>query len=151
MINRSTTRFIGILCCAACAKSSSSDNANGSGSSSSTETKPDALPGILNKDLPFRYPPALYAEKAQGDVTLRLYIDTTGSVVNDSTHVAESSKVAAFDSAAIKGARELRFTPAKLHGAPIAVSILFPVFFRHPEAAPPPGDTMFKKKPALKK
>ena len=33
------------------------------------------------------------------------------------------------------GSPELRFVPAKLRGEPIAVSILFPVYFRHPERA----------------
>jgi TonB family protein len=99
---------------------------------------------MLNKELPFRYPPALYAEKAQGNVTLRLYVDKDGLVMNDSTHVVESSTVPALDSAAIKGSHDLRFVPAKLHGVPMPVSILFPVYFRHPEAPPLAGDTMLK-------
>ena len=107
--------------------------------------RPDALPIMLNKDLPFHYPPALYAEKAQGNVTLRLYIDTDGAVVNDSTRVVESSNMPALDSAAIKGAHDLRFVPAKRHGLPIPVSILFPVYFRHPEAPAPPGDSLLRK------
>jgi len=111
----------------------------------SSGTRPDVLPVMLNKELPFRYPPALYAEKTQGNVTLRLYIDSAGAVVDDSTHVAESSNVPALDSAAIKGSRELKFVPAKLNGAAMPVSILFPVYFRHPEAAPPAGDTVLKK------
>lgn len=109
--------------------------------------RPNSYPVMLNKDMPFRYPPALYAEKVQGNVTLRLYVDTAGAVVNDSTKVVESSKSAMLDSAAIKGARELHFMPAKLRGAPMSVSILFPVYFRHPEAAPPAGDTILKKIP----
>jgi TonB family protein len=104
--------------------------------------RPDVLPVMLNKDLPFRYPPALYAEKVQGNVTLRLFIDENGSVVSDSTNVVESSNTPLLDSAAVKGARELKFIPAKLRGTPMAVAILFPVYFRHPEVKPPPEDTM---------
>jgi TonB family protein len=103
--------------------------------------RPDVLPVMLNKDLPFRYPPALYAEKVQGNVTLRLYIDEEGDVIDDSTHVVESSNMPLLDTAAVKGARELKFVPAKLRGTPMAVAILFPVYFRHPEVKPPPSDT----------
>ena len=107
--------------------------------------QPDTYPVMLNKDMPFRYPPALYAEKIQGNVTLRLYIDADGAVAIDSTRVVESSGSPTLDSAAIKGSRELRFVPAKLRGNPMAVSILFPVYFRHPEAPPPPGDSILKQ------
>jgi TonB family protein len=113
----------------------------------SASARPDVLPTMTNKDLPFRYPPALYAEKVQGNVMLRLYVDTAGVVVNDSTKIVESSNVAMLDSAAVRGSRELQFVPAKLRGVPMAVSILFPVYFRHPEAAPPPSDTMLNKVP----
>jgi protein TonB len=99
------------------------------------------MPAVVNAELPFRYPPALYARKVQGNVTLKLVIDRDGRVLGDSTRVDESSGYAALDSAAVTGSRELRFVPAKLHGEPIPVSILFPVFFRHPEALPLPGDS----------
>lgn len=109
--------------------------------------RPDSNPVMLNKDMPFRYPPALYAEKVQGNVILRLFVDRDGGIVNDSTRVVESSRIPTLDSAAIKGSRELKFVPAKLHGTPVPVSILFPVYFRHPEAPPPASDTMLKKVP----
>ncbi len=107
--------------------------------------RPDTYPIMLNKDMPFRYPPALYAEKVQGNVTLRLYVGKDGAVVDDSTRVIESSRIATLDSAAIKGSRELKFEPAKLRGTPMPVSILFPVYFRHPDAPPPPGDSILKR------
>lgn len=107
--------------------------------------RPDTYPVMLNREMPFRYPPALYAEKVQGNVVLRLFVDSAGGVVNDSTRVVESSKVALLDSAALKGSRELKFQPAKLHGAAMPVTILFPVYFRHPEAPPPPGDSALQK------
>ncbi|MEP6904656.1 MAG: energy transducer TonB [Gemmatimonadales bacterium] len=107
--------------------------------------RPDVLPVMLNKDLPFRYPPALYAKKVQANVTLRVFIDKEGLVVNESTHVAESSGIPSLDSAAVKGSGELRFIPAKTRGEAVPVSILFPVYFRHPEAPPLPGDTILKK------
>jgi TonB family protein len=107
--------------------------------------RPDVLPVMLNKDLPFRYPPSLYAKKVQANVTLRVFIDKEGLVVSESTHVAESSGIPSLDSAAVKGSGELRFIPAKTRGEAVPVSILFPVYFRHPEASPLPGDTILKK------
>lgn len=107
--------------------------------------RPDVLPVMLNKELPFRYPPSLYSKKVQANVTLRVYIDQEGSIVGDSTHVAESSGYPALDSAAVRGSTELRFIPAKTRNQPVPVSILFPVYFRHPEAPPLPGDTILKK------
>lgn len=110
----------------------------------SGSARPDTYPVMINREMPFRYPPALYAEKVQGNVVLRLFVDTAGTVVNDSTRVVESSKVPMLDSAALSGSRELKFEPAKLHGAPMPVTILFPVYFRHPEAPPPAGDSLLK-------
>ena len=107
--------------------------------------RPDVLPVMLNKELPFRYPPSLYSKKIQANVTLRVFIDKEGSIVPESTHVAETSGFPPMDSAAVKGSNELRFIPAKTRGQPVPVSILFPVYFRHPEAAPLPGDTILKK------
>jgi TonB family protein len=107
--------------------------------------RPDVLPVMLNRDLPFRYPPSLYAKKVQANVTLRVFIDKEGQVVGESTHVAESSGIPSLDSAAVKGSGELRFIPAKTRGDAVPVSILFPVYFRHPDAPPLPGDTILKK------
>src|SRR6266513_1391422 len=82
--------------------------------------QPDVAPVMLNKELPFRYPPALYAQKVQGNVTLRIYIDREGS-------------------------RDLTFEPAKTQGQPVPVSILLPVYFRHPDAPPLAGDAIIKR------
>jgi TonB family protein len=107
--------------------------------------QPDIAPVMLNKELPFRYPPALYAQKVQGNVTLRIFIDSNGAIVPDSTRVAETSGFNALDSAAMKGSRDLKFEPAKTRGQPVPVSILLPVFFRHPDAPPLAGDSIIKR------
>jgi TonB family protein len=107
--------------------------------------QPDLAPVMLNKELPFRYPPALYAQKVQGNVTLRIFIDSNGSIVADSTRIAETSGFTALDSAAMKGSRDLKFEPAKTMGQPVAVSILLPVYFRHPDAPPLAGDSVIKR------
>ena len=108
-------------------------------------TAPDEVPKMLNTELPFRYPAALYARKIQGNVTLRLRIDRDGQVSADSTRIEESSGYTALDSAAVKGSQELHFIPAKLRGESMPVTILFPVYFRHPDAHPLPGDTILKR------
>ncbi len=120
----------------------------GEGSGLSFQTvgrQPDVAPVMLNKELPFRYPPALYAQKVQGNVTLRIYIDSNGAIVSDSTRVAETSGFSALDSAAMKGSRDLKFEPAKTQSQPVPVSILLPVFFRHPDAPPLAGDSVIKR------
>jgi protein TonB len=104
--------------------------------------QPDVPPVMLNKELPFRYPPALYAQKVQGNVTLRIYIDSNGAIVPDSTRIAETSGFTALDSAAMKGSRDLKFEPARTVGQPVPVSILLPVYFRHPDAPPLAGDSI---------
>jgi TonB family protein len=106
--------------------------------------RPDEMPALVNAELPFRYPAELYARKVQGNVTLKLFIDRDGRVVPDSTRIDEPSGHVALDSAAVKGAPELHFVPAKLHGEAIPVSLLFPVYFRHPEARPLPGDSVLR-------
>src|SRR5688500_12754154 len=78
--------------------------------------RPDELPVMVNRDLPFRYPVALYARKVQGNVMLRLFVDRDGRILAESTRVEESSGHNALDSAAVKGSQELYFIPAKLHG-----------------------------------
>jgi TonB family protein len=106
--------------------------------------RPDELPVMVNREMPFRIPVPLYAQKVQGNVTLRIFIDRDGHVRPESTRVVESSGYASLDSSAVTGSQDLRFVPAKLKGEPMAVSILFPVFFRHPEATPLPGDTVLR-------
>lgn len=107
--------------------------------------QPDVAPVMLNKELPFRYPPALYAQKVQGNVTLRIFINRDGTIAPDSTRIAETSGFTALDSAAMKGSRDLKFEPAKTQGQPVPVSILLPVYFRHPDAPPLAGDSIIKR------
>lgn len=106
--------------------------------------KPDIMPVMLNRELPFRYPPALYAKRVQGNVTLHIHIDSTGIVWPESTSVVESSGYPGLDSSAVAGSRELRFEPAKTKGHPVSVSLKLPVFFRHPQGRPLAGDTILQ-------
>jgi len=66
---------------------------------------------------------------------LRLYVDSTGRLAAESSKVAESSGYPALDSAALAGARRLRFAPARRHGAPAAATFLQTIQFRHPQGS----------------
>ncbi|MGH7671384.1 MAG: energy transducer TonB, partial [Gemmatimonadales bacterium] len=98
-------------------------------------------PVALNPDVPIGYPPALFEQRIDGDVVLRLFVDSTGRLVPESTRVAESSDYSGLDSAALAGSAKLRFAPAKRHGVAVATTFLQPVEFRHPgtprTSAPP--------------
>ena len=106
--------------------------------------RPDSLPTMLNESPPFLYPADLYADKVQGNVTLRIFVDSTGAIVPESTSVATSSGVPGLDSAAIAGSVRLSFAPAKKGPRPMATPVLLPVYFRHPDAAALPGDTVLR-------
>src|SRR5437762_10305631 len=87
-------------------------------------------PVALNPNVPIAYPPAQFDRKVEGDVTLRLFGDSTGKLIPESTRVAEPSGYAALDSAALAGSAALRFAPAKRHGVAVATAFLQPVEFR---------------------
>lgn len=107
--------------------------------------KPDSFPQMLNDVPPFRYPSSLYDRKVQGNVLLRIYIDSTGRVWPESTLVNESSGYPELDSAAVRGSGALQFKPAMKAGVPMNVRVAFPVFFRHPDAQALPGDTVLRQ------
>jgi len=116
-------------------------------------------PVALNPDVPIAYPPTLFDQKVEGDVTLRLFVDSTGKLIPESTRVAEPSGYPPLDSAAVAGSATLRFAPGKRHGVAVATAFLQPVEFRQvgttrtgtvtlpatpaptppPAAAPPPA------------
>jgi TonB family protein len=124
------------LTAAACRKGGTGgDEANGGAAQRGFEP-----PVITNAESPVRYPPALYEQRVEGTVVLRLYADETGAVNPDSTRIAEGSGHAALDSAALVGVSAMHFAPARLDGVPVAASFLQPVQFRHPEASGPGGD-----------
>jgi TonB family protein len=95
-------------------------------------------PVAINPISPVRYPPALLQQGIEGRVLLRLYVDSAGVLIPDSTRIAESSGYPALDSAALAGASELRFSPALLEGHPIAAPFLQPVQFRSPRSRSTP-------------
>jgi TonB family protein len=98
----------------------------------------DQPPVAINPVSPVDYPVPLLEQGIEGRVLLRLYADSLGTLVRDSTRVAESSGYPALDSAAVKGAAELRFSPALLHGRPVAGAFLQPIHFRNPRTQSAP-------------
>ena len=93
----------------------------------------DQPPVAINPVSPMDYPLALLEQGIEGRVLLRLYADSQGSLVPDSTRIAESSGYPALDSAALAGAPSLRFSPALRHGHPVAGAFLQPIHFRNPQ------------------
>lgn len=91
-------------------------------------------PVALNAEPAVQYPPDLYDRHVEGDVVLRLYADSSGKIIADSTRVAESSGNSALDTAAVRGVVRLRYAPAYRHGLAISTAFLQTVEFRHPEA-----------------
>ncbi len=100
----------------------------------SVESTADEAPVALNAVSPMQYPRALLEQGIEGRVLLRLYVDSAGSLLPDSTRIAESSGYPALDSAALAGAPALKFSPALRRGRPVAAPFLQPVHFRNPHA-----------------
>jgi TonB family protein len=98
----------------------------------------DQPPVAINPVSPVEYPVPLLEQCIEGRVILRLYADSLGDLVGDSTRVSESSGYPALDSAAVRGARALRFSPALRRGRPVGGAFLQPVHFRNPRSASAP-------------
>jgi len=84
-------------------------------------------PTPLLGDAPIEYPIHLWDQDMEGETLLRVRVGDTGIV--DSVEVVESSGHRAFDSAAVAGARRLRFAPARQDGERIEVWAQVPVRF----------------------
>ncbi len=98
----------------------------------------DQPPVAINPVSPVDYPVPLLEQGIEGRVLLRLYADSLGTLVRDSTRVAESSGYPALDSAAVSGAGGLRFSPALRRGRPVAGAFLQPIHFRNPRTQSAP-------------
>ena len=92
----------------------------------------DQPPVAINPVSPVEYPVPLLEQGIEGRVILRLYADSLGDLAGDSIRVSESSGYPALDSAAVRGAKGLRFSPALRRGRPIGGAFLQPVHFRNP-------------------
>ena len=90
-------------------------------------------PSPLYGETPIRYPLELWDQDIEGETLVRVRVNEMGKV--DSAEVVKSSGHAAFDTAAIRGARALRFSPARRKGKRIQVWAQVPVRF---SKDPPP-------------
>ncbi|MBT8487419.1 MAG: energy transducer TonB [Gemmatimonadetes bacterium] len=84
-------------------------------------------PTPLFGNVPIEYPLHMWDQDMDGETLLRVRVGDTGTV--DSVEVVESSGYASFDSAAVAGALDLRFTPARQDGERIEVWAHVPVRF----------------------
>ena len=84
-------------------------------------------PRPLLGQVPIEYPLHMWDQDMEGETLLRVRVGDTGTV--DSVEVLEPSGHTAFDSAAVAGARDLRFTPARRDGKRIEVWARVPVKF----------------------
>jgi TonB family protein len=84
-------------------------------------------PRPLFAEVPIEYPIHMWDQDMEGETMLRVRVDDTGGV--DSVQVVESSGYSSFDSAAVEGARKLRFEPARRDGKRIEVWAEVPVHF----------------------
>jgi TonB family protein len=89
-------------------------------------------PPVALGDPAVEYPPAVFMQSISGTVELRLFVDSTGQVVAESTTVQRSSGDAALDSAALAAAPRLKYAPGRRDGRPVAMTFLQPIHFRHP-------------------
>lgn len=93
------------------------------------------VPVMQNERAPFRYPAEAWEEGVGGETRLRIHITAEGTV--DSAYVVSSSGHAALDSAALAGARALRYRPARQGDEPVDVWAVLPVKYPMPERADP--------------
>lgn len=84
-------------------------------------------PTPLYGDIPIEYPLLLWDQDMEGETLLRVRVTDTGAV--DSVEVVTSSGYADFDDAAVEGAKEMRFSPARRDGERIRVWARVPVHF----------------------
>jgi len=134
---RGAARVAARLCCGVAALLSACGGRAPAAAAASVEND---VPVAVNSDSPFQYPSAQYDQGVEGEVRLRLYVDSAGRVRPESTRVAASSGAPALDSAAVRGAAQLLFAPAHKDGNAIGMAFYQPVVFRRaaePQAAPP--------------
>jgi TonB family protein len=82
---------------------------------------------------PIHYPVALWDKKVEGDTEVLIRVNELGDV--DSALVAQSSGYAEFDSAAVNGARKLRFTPGRRGDKRVAMWTRIPIRFAQDSTA----------------
>ena len=93
----------------------------------SEEDVPIAPPEAITDSAPFVYPIELWDEKISGETLVLMRISALGEV--DSVVVAKSSGYREFDSAAVQGARVMKFTAGRQGERRVAMWTKLPVRF----------------------
>jgi protein TonB len=95
--------------------------------------EPIEPPQLMSAETPFEYPISLWDEEVEGETRLMIHVTALGQV--DSAYVKESSGYPAFDSAAVAGAGNLRFTPGRQGEKRVDRWVVLPVKFTREGAA----------------
>lgn len=95
------------------------------------EPDPEVPPRQLTPSA-FHYPEELWDAGVEGETVLELHLSDAGVV--DSAKVQTASGYPAFDSAAIAGAKDLQFEPARRGDRTVPVRVLLPVQFHLPDS-----------------
>jgi TonB family protein len=82
---------------------------------------------------PVDYPVALWDSQVEGETDVLVLVNEYGDV--DSARVEQSSGHVEFDSAAVAGARQLRFTPGRRGDRPAAMWTIIPIRFARDSTA----------------
>lgn len=94
---------------------------------------PLVLPVAVEQETPFVYPEELWDEGVESQAVVMVHVTADGAV--DSVYVRTTSGYESMDSAALRGARELRFEPGRRGEEAVDVWVRLPVrFTRTPPA-----------------
>lgn len=91
-------------------------------------------PAPIEGQEPIPYPPDLFAQRVEGEVMLYVVVDSSGTVVRDSTRIERSSGHQSFDAAALTAAPTLRFLPATRGDTAVMAAIQVPIQFTLPDS-----------------
>lgn len=97
------------------------------------EAGPIREPVPMPDPTPIEYPVALWDRRVQGETEILIHVNELGDV--DSVMVSRSSGYVEFDSAAVAGARRLRFTPGRQGDKHIAMWTRIPIRFTQDSTA----------------
>lgn len=89
--------------------------------------EPIERPSPMPDPTPFVYPVDLWDQKVQGETLLMVHVTELGAV--DSVYVERTSGFSAFDSAATRGARKMRFSAGRRGDRRVAMWTKVPVRF----------------------
>ena len=95
---------------------------------------PLELPVPMEQESPFQYPESLWDQNVEGQAVVMVLVGAEGAV--DSVYLRQTSGWEEMDSAAVRGARVLRFEPGRRGADPVDVWVRLPVrFSKTPPAA----------------